>query len=78
MRRIGFREFLPPELQSPIITTFLTPPHPKFDFPKFYDRLHERGYVIYFGKVTSPTVSASAASGGCSSRTSTICWEPSG
>ena len=33
MRRLGFREFLPPELQSPIITTFLAPPHPQFRFP---------------------------------------------
>jgi 2-aminoethylphosphonate-pyruvate transaminase len=53
MRLMGFREFLPPELQSPIITTFLAPPHPNFDFPEFYDRLHDRGHVIYFGKVTS-------------------------
>jgi len=53
MRRLGFREYLPPELQSPIITTFLAPPHPNFDFREFYDRLHNRGHVIYFGKVTS-------------------------
>jgi 2-aminoethylphosphonate-pyruvate transaminase len=53
MRRLGFREFLPPELQSPIITTFLAPPHPNFDFKSFYDRLHDRGHVIYFGKVTA-------------------------
>lgn len=53
MQRLGFREFLPPELQSPIITTFLSPPHANFDFRKFYDRLHDRGHVIYFGKVTS-------------------------
>ena len=53
MRRLGFREFLPPELQSPIITTFLAPPHPNFDFRRFYDRLHDQGHVIYFGKVTS-------------------------
>jgi len=53
MRRLGFREYLPPELQSPIITTFLAPPSPSFDFREFYDRLHDRGYVIYFGKVTS-------------------------
>ena len=24
-----------------------------FDFRNFYDRLHDRGHVIYFGKVTS-------------------------
>jgi 2-aminoethylphosphonate-pyruvate transaminase len=53
MRRLGFREYLPPELQSPIITTFLSPQHPRFVFREFYDRLHDRGHVIYFGKVTS-------------------------
>jgi 2-aminoethylphosphonate-pyruvate transaminase len=53
MRRLGFREYLPAELQSPIITTFLSPQHPNFDFRRFYDRLHDRGHVIYFGKVTS-------------------------
>ena len=53
MRLLGFREYLPPKLQSPIITTFLSPKHPKFVFREFYDRLHQRGHVIYFGKVTS-------------------------
>jgi len=51
MRRLGFREYLPPELQSPIITTFLCPQHTRFDFREFYDRLHGRGHVIYFGKI---------------------------
>jgi 2-aminoethylphosphonate-pyruvate transaminase len=53
MRRMGFREYLPPELQSPIITTFFVPQHPHFEFRNFYDRLHHRGHVIYFGKVTN-------------------------
>jgi 2-aminoethylphosphonate-pyruvate transaminase len=53
MRQLGFREYLPAELQSPIITTFLSPPNPKFVFREFYDRLHDNGHVIYFGKVTS-------------------------
>jgi len=53
MRRLGFRAYLPPALQSPIITTFLAPRHSHFLFKEFYDRLHERGHVIYFGKVTS-------------------------
>ncbi|MEC9369577.1 MAG: 2-aminoethylphosphonate--pyruvate transaminase, partial [Pseudomonadota bacterium] len=37
---------------APIIVTFLTPKDPRFDFQTFYDRLRERGYVIYPGKLT--------------------------
>ena len=53
MTALGFVPYLRREHQSPIITTFLSPQHPNFDFRKFYDRLHEQGHVIYFGKVTS-------------------------
>lgn len=51
MRRLGFTEYLPEALQTPIISTFRYPPHPKFDFEDFYRRLSEAGYVIYPGKV---------------------------
>ena len=51
MRRLGFREYLPAELQSPIVTTFLCPQHPRFGFREFDVRLHDRGHVIYFGKI---------------------------
>lgn len=49
---IGLETYLPAERQSPIITTFLTPP-PPFDFERFYERLHTRGFVIYPGKLTT-------------------------
>ncbi|MGD9867899.1 MAG: 2-aminoethylphosphonate--pyruvate transaminase [Hyphomicrobiales bacterium] len=52
MRRLGFQPLLPDSLQAPIIVTFLTPKDPNFDFQVFYDRLRERGYVIYPGKLT--------------------------
>ncbi len=51
MRRIGFAEYLPPELQGPIITTFRYPEHPAFNFETFYSLLNERGFVIYPGKL---------------------------
>lgn len=52
MERLGFSCLLPGELQSPIITSFMNPDHPDYDFRRFYDQLKERGWVIYPGKVT--------------------------
>jgi 2-aminoethylphosphonate-pyruvate transaminase len=52
MRELGFRTLLPDALQAPIIVTFHMPSHPHFVFQSFYDRLKERGYVIYPGKLT--------------------------
>jgi 2-aminoethylphosphonate-pyruvate transaminase len=50
---LNFACLLPEEYQSPIITTFLSPAHPAYDFPTFYTALKRRGFVIYPGKVTS-------------------------
>ena len=52
MRRLGFREYLPPERQGAIITSFLYPDDPRFDFKTFYSRLHDKGFIIYSGKVS--------------------------
>jgi len=52
MRRMGFREYVPAESQSHIITTFLFPEDPNFEFKKFYHRLSDKGMVIYPGKLT--------------------------
>ncbi len=52
MAALGFRTLLPAALQAPIIVTFHMPSDPKFDFQAFYDRLKDRGYVIYPGKLT--------------------------
>ncbi len=51
MRRMGFREYVPAEWQSHIITTFLFPEGPHFDFEEFYHRLSAKGMVIYPGKL---------------------------
>ncbi len=51
MRALGFQEYLQPERQSYIITSFVYPNHPRFDFATFYALLHDRGYIIYPGKV---------------------------
>ena len=52
MGALGFRPFIEPALQAPIIVTFHMPADPGFDFQAFYDRLKDRGYVIYPGKLT--------------------------
>ena len=52
MKELGFQPYLPEELQAPIIATFLMPKNPAFNFPLFYERLKEKGFVIYPGKLT--------------------------
>jgi len=52
MRALGFRTLLPDALQAPIIVTFHMPRDRAFVFQAFYDRLKDRGYVIYPGKLT--------------------------
>lgn len=52
MREMGFRTLLPDALQAPIIVTFHMPADPRFDFATLYDRLAQRGYLIYPGKLT--------------------------
>lgn len=52
MRGIGFVTLLPDALQAPIIVTFRMPADPKFEFQTFYERLKDKDYVIYPGKLT--------------------------
>lgn len=52
MRALGFEPLLPDNLQAPIIVTFRMPADKNFVFQAFYDKLKDRGYVIYPGKLT--------------------------
>ena len=52
MQALGFEPLLSGNLQAPIIVTFRMPADPSFKFQEFYDRLKDRGYVIYPGKLT--------------------------
>jgi 2-aminoethylphosphonate-pyruvate transaminase len=52
MKTIGFREYVRPEYQGYIITSFYYPDHTNFTFEEFYQRLNAKGYVIYPGKVS--------------------------
>jgi 2-aminoethylphosphonate-pyruvate transaminase len=52
LRAMGFETLLPDAVQAPIIVTVRMPADPKFHFETFYDRLSQRGFVIYPGKLT--------------------------
>ncbi len=52
MRAMGFVEYLRPEDQGYIITSFRYPEHLNFDFGRFYELLNDKGFVIYPGKVS--------------------------
>ena len=52
MRAMGFETLLPDHLQAPIIVTFRMPVDKNFVFQTFYDKLKNRGYIIYPGKLT--------------------------
>lgn len=52
MRDLGFQTLLSDTKQAPIIVTFLMPADRRFDFPRFYDDLSERGFIIYPGKLS--------------------------
>lgn len=52
MGRLGFGLYLDEGVQGCIVSTFLYPADPAFDFPRFYAELAERGCVIYPGKLT--------------------------
>lgn len=52
MKQLGFRSYLPPEIQSDIITSFYFPNDPKFTFDRFYRCLCNKGFIIYPGKIS--------------------------
>jgi 2-aminoethylphosphonate-pyruvate transaminase len=52
LRALGLDMLLPDALQAPIIVTIHSPRDPNFDFPRFYDAIARRGYLIYPGKLT--------------------------
>jgi 2-aminoethylphosphonate-pyruvate transaminase len=52
MAALGFRPFLDPAVQAPIIVTFHAPAHPAYDFKRFYAAAKARGFILYPGKLT--------------------------
>jgi len=52
LAELGLRPFLPPAIQAPIIVTFHAPADPAYSFKAFYDRVRDRGFILYPGKLT--------------------------
>ena len=50
--RSGLAPFLPPEVQGHIITSFAYPMSPAFQWPDFYARVAEKGFLLYPGKIS--------------------------
>lgn len=52
MQEMGFKYYLDHSIQGHIISSFLYPQDPNFDFMQFYRALSDRGLVIYPGKLS--------------------------
>lgn len=52
MKELGFKPFLPEQLQGYIISSYLYPDDKSFNFEIFYQLLSDRGFVIYPGKLS--------------------------
>jgi 2-aminoethylphosphonate-pyruvate transaminase len=52
MQALGFKLFLDPAVQAPIIVTFHAPEVPGYDFKTFYAAVRARGFLLYPGKLT--------------------------
>ncbi len=52
MTRLGFKIYLPESVRGYIITSFVYPVDPAFSFQEFYNKLNEKGFVIYPGKLS--------------------------
>ena len=52
MQELGFRVFLDPKIQAPIIVTFHAPADPRYAFKDFYAGVRDKGFVLYPGKLT--------------------------
>jgi 2-aminoethylphosphonate-pyruvate transaminase len=52
IRELGLKQFLKPEVQAPIIVTLRAPADTHYNFKEFYERVREKGFVLYPGKLT--------------------------
>lgn len=53
MAALGFKPFLDPAIQAPIIVTFHAPADKRYDFKTFYAAARARGFILYPGKLTT-------------------------
>lgn len=52
MSEMGFKEYLSRDKQGYIINSYHYPEQAAFDFKAFYNKLNDRGFIIYPGKLT--------------------------
>ena len=52
MAALGFKPFLDPAIQAPIIVTFHAPADSRYQFKTFYDTAKKNGFILYPGKLT--------------------------
>ncbi|HEX3631399.1 MAG TPA: 2-aminoethylphosphonate--pyruvate transaminase [Casimicrobiaceae bacterium] len=52
MKEMGFRPFLDARIQAPIIVTFHAPADTRYAFKAFYDKVRDKGFILYPGKLT--------------------------
>jgi 2-aminoethylphosphonate-pyruvate transaminase len=52
MSKLGFKEYLSRDKQGYIINSYHYPEQAAFDFKAFYNKLNDRGFIIYPGKLT--------------------------
>ncbi len=53
MAALGFKPFLDPSVQAPIIVTFHAPEHPNYQFKTFYEAAKRLGFLLCRGKLTT-------------------------
>jgi 2-aminoethylphosphonate-pyruvate transaminase len=46
MAALGFKTFLDPAVQAPVIVTFHAPQHPAYEFKRFYDTAKHYGFLL--------------------------------
>ena len=52
MDKLRFKQYIRPEIQGHIISSFLYPQDKNFNFDRFYQKLNDRGFIIYPGKLS--------------------------
>jgi 2-aminoethylphosphonate-pyruvate transaminase len=52
MKEMGFRPFLDARIQAPINVTIHAPADPRYAFKAFYDKVRDKGFILYPGKLT--------------------------
>jgi 2-aminoethylphosphonate-pyruvate transaminase len=52
MEELGLKQFLDSAIQAPIIVTIHAPDSPHYSFKDFYNRVRDKGFILYPGKLT--------------------------